>query len=163
MSMKSAEEVGISFARKWACRVGTMTLVAVATYVAALLADRRPVITIHSARVVSMNAERHTAEFEWTVTEHRVCQGELRRTIFVKSSNSSSPIAYPYGLEIAVFRSSTRREQPVTFVKTIDLPSRPGSAEMFTDISRWCNWAQYYLWPITERHGPVLFTIPEAR
>ena len=160
---KTAEEIGISVARKWACRVGAATLIATATYVAALLADRRPVITIHSNRIVSMDVVRHTAEFEWTVTEHRACAGELRRTIYVKSSEAFSPLAFPYGLEPTVFRLKESRPQPVTFVKTIELPSRPGSAEMFTDIHRWCNWAQRYLWPITERQGPLSFTIPEPK
>ena len=159
----TAEEVGISVARKWACRVGAIALIATATYVAALLADRRPVITVHSARIVSVDAARHTAEVEWTVTEHRACAGELRRTIYVRSGNGSSALAYSYGVEVAVFRSSIQRPQPVTFVKTIQMPARSGAAEMFSDVSRWCNWAQQYLWPISERIGPVSFTIPEAR
>jgi len=122
-----------------------------------MLLDRGPVLEIRNPRIEPMSVERGTKmRLMWDATEYRNCDGMVQRWIV-----DSAGHVFSFTNVATVYHEALQASPTRTFSRELTVPrgAAIGPALYRSRVTRWCNVAQQYLWPIRESPPDVQFHI----
>jgi hypothetical protein len=126
-----------------------------------MLADRHPVLTIHSVDIFPREIYAGSeVTFKWDATEYRNCDGVVRRFLITSVNKPGMlPIVQQFEETYTTYHDAMQNT-PKSFQTKFSIPrdAEPGEAIYRSKVTRWCNIFQKWFWPIQEEdiNVPIL-------